>query len=433
MGFWNLPNTFATLSGNQPASKLDDNFDALAIVPQYATAASGTNAIALTVPIPFTSYAIGMQFYCVAPGTNTSSTVTLNVNSVGAVNVVKDNNNSLDEGDIVSGSVVSFYYDGSNFHLMVHRSSVVCAGNRIINGDFVIDSRNGGSQMAFSTTNTYGPDRWFVGASTATNLAGCTEQVGSLNPGGVPNGPGIGWSACRVLRNSGTYAGFLWLAQAIESANCIDMAGQTVTLSFKARRGSAFAGTLSAAIRSGTGLNEGRNGLSGGTWTNYIQEAANTWSLTTAWQRFSVTATLQSGMRELGVYFATSAYTGTGSANDYFDITDVQLEVGAAPTDFQRIPYQNTLEACQGYYQAGVFSSAGARYANGFGSWHLRDIEYTIPIRAANNPTLTGFAGSNCSTPALGSVTVRGFSIQVQTSAAAQYSATGNWAVDAEI
>jgi hypothetical protein len=122
MGFWNLPNTFATLSGNQPASKLDDNFDALAIVPQYATAVSGTNAIALTVPLTFSSYAIGMRFIFVASGTNTGA-ATLNVNGIGTINIFIGNNLALVGGEILLGAVVECYYDGTNFYIVSAVSS----------------------------------------------------------------------------------------------------------------------------------------------------------------------------------------------------------------------------------------------------------------------------------------------------------------------
>ena len=153
MGFWNLPNTFATLTGNQPASRLDDNFDALAIVPQYATAVSGTNSIALTVPLPFSSYAIGMQFTFVASGTNTGP-ATLNVNGIGAVNIVKENNLALVGGEILSGTVVECYYDGTNFHYINVRPSMVLLNRTPASGASAV---SWGSSVF---TSAY--DRWYV-------------------------------------------------------------------------------------------------------------------------------------------------------------------------------------------------------------------------------------------------------------------------------
>jgi hypothetical protein len=153
MGFWNLPNTFSTLAGNQPASTLDANFDALAIVPQYATAVSGTNAIALTVPLTFSSYAIGMRFTFMAAGTNTGP-ATLNVNGVGAINIVKDNNLTLVGGEILSGTVVECYYDGINFHYINVRPSMVLLNRTVASGASAV---SWGSSVF---TSAYG--RWYL-------------------------------------------------------------------------------------------------------------------------------------------------------------------------------------------------------------------------------------------------------------------------------
>ena len=430
MSLWNLPNTFATLSGNQPASKLDQNFSQLAISPQYATAASGTNALAITVPLPFTAYAIGMQFYCVAAGTNSSPNVTLNVNSVGAASVVRDANTALQIGDIQQGAVVGFYYDGANFHLMSPRVPNVNMVNRIINGDFLVSQRIGGTATNITSANVYGPDRWVVAGSGTP--ASCTVQVGTLNPTG--NGPGVGFSVMRILRSAGSYGGQLVAAQVIETANCADLQGQVVTLSFKARRGTAFGGqTLSALIRSGTGVNEGNGGLTGGTWTNSQIVANQAFTLTTSWQTFSITGLVQASALELGVVFNTGIYTGSGSANDFFEMTDIQVEAGSAPTTFQRIPNQEVLALCQRYYVSGTFSSSGARYANALGTWNVRDIEYPGFLRITVAPVLSGVAYSNCSSATVGAQTQGGFAISVSTSGAATFNAGGNYAADAEL
>jgi len=401
MALWNLPHAFATLSGNQPASKLDDNFDALAITPQYAIAASGTNAIAITVPIPFTAYAIGMMFTCIAPATNTSGTVTLNVNSVGAVTVVKDNNNSLDLGDIVGGSAVSFYYDGLKFHLLAHRSINVSLGNRIINGAFQLDQRNGGTALTITPSNVYSLDRWAV--SGAAGVTGCdVQRVFTAVP--TPSGEAY---LIRLRRLSGTYNNIIQIAQAIETINCYDLAGQAVTLSFWARAGSAYSGTSSqmrANIRSGTAENEGVNGLTAGTWTGYVQDATADFTLTTGWQRFSLTTTIQSGALEVGVMLLTRNFSGTGSSNDFIDIAGVQLELGASASLFDRRLFTQEQLLCQRYLPAvppaggsiiGVGQSFASNTADVFVPFAVfpRVIPTGITVVSPTNFTLTGPLG----------------------------------------
>lgn len=354
MGFWNLPNTFATLSGNQPASKLDTNFDALAIVPQYATAASGTNSIALTVPLPFSSYAVGMQFICVAPGTNTSSTVTLNVNSVGAVNVVKDSNNSLLPGDITAGSVVGFYYDGSNFHLMTNRANSISSGNVVINGDMRIDQRNTSvTALNLGTTRAFCVDRWFAGSSAAPVGTMFAARVSTL---AGATGPAVAADvspfALRIARTVGAYAGNIFAGQVVESVNMLHLAGQFVTLSFKIRCGTAYGGgAVTATLRTGTVTNESSTNFVAGTWIGISTVATVSVTPTTSFQTIfiSTSVVLPLSAVELGVLFRTSNYTGSGSSNDTLDITDVQIEAGPAVTPFQRRSYAAEEVLCQRY------------------------------------------------------------------------------------
>jgi hypothetical protein len=135
----------------------------------------------------------------------------------------------------------------------------------------------------------------------------------------------------------------------------------------------------------------------------------------------------------MGVVFTSLTYSGSGSANDWFDITDVQLEAGQAPTSFQRLPFSQQLGDCQRYYVSGSFSSSGARYANALGTWNVRDIEYPGFLRSAVAPVLSGVSYSGCSSATVGAQTQGGFAISVSTSGAASFNATGNYAADAEL
>lgn len=115
-GLWTVPTTLASLSGNQPVALLDSNFEALAIMSQYASAASGTNAISITVPLSFAAYVSGMRFGFIAPTTNTSS-MTLNVNGKGAV-AIQYQGTAVGAGITLSGDYYEVMYDGSVFRLL---------------------------------------------------------------------------------------------------------------------------------------------------------------------------------------------------------------------------------------------------------------------------------------------------------------------------
>lgn len=361
-----------------------------------------------------------------------SGVITLDPN--GAETVNGESTASLGPGD--GGRLVC---DGANWRLMRSRNiSRSGLKNRIINGDFIVDQRNGGTAQAITSSNAYGPDRWFVvGNTTAlfpSGPANCTVQVGTLSPAG--NGPGVGFSMARILRSSGTYNGNLSIAQAIETLNCADLQGQTVTLSFKARRGSGYNGqTFAAAIRTGTGVNEGNAGLSSGSWAGYQQNALNTWILTTSWQTFSITGTIQAGALEVGVYFITGAFTGTGSANDYVDITDVQLEVGSVPTEFERISGAAAVALCERYYERGFSTSNQFRvYGAGSNEIYYFGVRYRTLKRVVTTPTISNIGYANGGSASLGGSGLEGFNISyLGTGGVGQHGISFDWQVGSEI
>jgi hypothetical protein len=88
--------------------------------------------------------------------------------------------------------------------------------------------------------------------------------------------------------------------------------------------------------------------------------------LTTTWQRFTATAALSSLATQIGVVFAYTP-VGTAGANDYFEVTGVQLEVGSTATPFSRAggTIQGELAACQRYYFRYGGNSAYEMFGNG--------------------------------------------------------------------
>jgi hypothetical protein len=82
------------------------------------TAGGTANAITVTLTPPITAYAAGQTFRFISSATNTSS-VTLNVNGVGAVALNKgDGTSPLVSGEIPTQSIVSVTYDGTRFRLL---------------------------------------------------------------------------------------------------------------------------------------------------------------------------------------------------------------------------------------------------------------------------------------------------------------------------
>jgi hypothetical protein len=157
----------------------------------------------------------------------------------------------------------------------------------------------------------------------------------------------------RVQRTAGsTSTAVAYVGQVIETANCQDLAGQSVTVSFYATAGSNFSASgsvINCNVYGGTGEDQGWVALNTGSWTGFTSLMTLSQAITTTRTRYSVTATLPSGIKEIAIRFDVAG-AGTAGANDWFQITGVQLEAGSTATDFERRPIGTELALCQRYY-----------------------------------------------------------------------------------
>jgi hypothetical protein len=251
--------------------------------------------------------------------------------------------------------------------------------NPILNSSFQIWQR--GTSISYSNNQAYSADRW-LGQLPGTGTI--SRQV----TGDTTNLPNIQYCA-RVQRTSGqTTTSGHFLYQNFESVNSIPFTGKTVTYSFYARKGtnySATANALVANLYSGTGTDQ--NVLS--TYTGFATVATTTATLTATWQRFSVTGTVATSATELALGFSFTP-TGTAGADDYFEVTGVQLEVGSVATPFRTFSatLQGELAACQRYCQ--VFNATNWRGFTGQAISTSRVFApITLPVQMRTSPTVT--------------------------------------------
>lgn len=222
---------------------------------------------------------------------------------------------------------------------------VVAGKNAIINGGFDVWQR--GTSFSVPTDySTYTVDR-FICYRGGLN-SGATISRQSTND--TTNLPFIRY-CLRYQRNSGnSQTGELTLLSAIETSDSIRFAGRTVTLSFYARAGANYSPTSNALVvrlDSGTGTDQSiATGFTG--QTAVINNSA---TLTTTWQRFTYTGNVAATATQLGFYVFAQA-TGTAGANDWFEITGIQVETGSVATPFSRAggTIAGELAACQRYY-----------------------------------------------------------------------------------
>ena len=278
-------------------------------------------------------------------------------------------------------------------------SSNVAGKNVFLNSNFSIWQR--------ATSATFGgggvvraADRW---ATYSGNDSGTT--VSRQVTGDTTNLPFIQYCA-RMQRNSGqTSTSELEMGQSMETIDSRPFAGKVVTLSFYARAGANYSATsnaFNAFIRTGTGTDQSY--VSSG-YTGIATPLTTTATLTTTWQRFTVSGTIAATATELAVDFRWTP-TGTAGVNDYAEVTGVQLEIGSSASAYSpnAATFQGELAACQRYYFRNVGGDNEKLIANGFvNSTTIASgqIQFPVPMRVAptsldsSNMKFINYAGSS--------------------------------------
>lgn len=261
--------------------------------------------------------------------------------------------------------------------------------NRIINGNFDVWQR-GTSFTVNNSSNTYTADRWACFANGGVNV-NVTRQSNSFTGNGTSN-------SIRVQRDSGA-SGRMYLYQMLETSNLNSFRGQTVTLSFRARRGSDF-GSNNLVARIATKSAET-------TWDDGVVESAEiTPSLGTDWAQYSVSLTLTSASNAANGFTVAFIAERAGGANVWYEITQVQLEIGSVTTNFDTRSYGTELALCKRYCEVWRFDGSGTsndRYHSGAGWTDQAVFKVEVEKRSAPSVTITGSTelrdGANAARP----------------------------------
>ena len=150
------------------------------------------------------------------------------------------------------------------------------------------------------------------------------------------------------------------IAQKIEQKNCVDLIGNEVTLSFKAKvSATTNLDNVKCAIIAWDGTADtltddmisawGSEGTNPTLATNYTYEntPANL-NLTTSYATYTTTATIDTSGAKNVIVFIWSDVTTT-SAGEFLYITDVQLEKSPSASTFERKNHQQQLDDCYRY------------------------------------------------------------------------------------
>jgi hypothetical protein len=276
-------------------------------------------------------------------------------------------------------------------------STNVAGKNGCLNSNFSIWQRG---TTNVTTAQAYTADRWQKGGATHF---GVSRQV----TGDTTNLPNIQYCA-RVQRTaSSAVTSNMDINQSFETINSIPFVGKTVTFSFYARAGANYSATsnlLNGTIYTGTGTDQ--NLIA--TYTGAATPISVNATLTTTWQRFSGSGTISSSATELAIYIQGTP-TGTAGANDYYEVTGVQLEIAGSASAYSpnSATQQAELSACQRYYSTSIptgytvtdFPIMGTSGAGGQIFWAtgtsdlFGSLQYPVPLRST--PTFTAYSGNN--------------------------------------
>lgn len=266
--------------------------------------------------------------------------------------------------------------------------------NRLINPNGLIWQR-ANSGAAAITDATYAFDRWYG----LTQTAGATASQGANFTNGVPY--------YMLLTQPNATSQRIGLAQVIESVNCIDLRGQTVTLSGLTAVSSLA--TTRFAIIEWTGTADAVTKDVVNDWTNGTFTAGNFFkstsftiaavgSKTGGLSPFSLTATISSAANNIIVLVWSDAVL---AQNAVLYLGKAQLEIGSSPTQFAVRSIVQERELCLAYYETTYLSGVAPGSASSFGriaalygtmnfqSNNRFGVRYTVPKRAS--PTITTY------------------------------------------
>jgi hypothetical protein len=149
-------------------------------VTKLLTSVSGADTITAVGAPVLSAYAAGQMFYFVATGDNTTS-VTINIDGLGAKAVTRDGSVALVAGDIKSGEVVVVVYDGTRFQVVSQLNS---AGNATFANVSITSALNVGGIATFAAGTAGAPAITTTGDTNTGLFFPAADSIG-FSEGGV--------------------------------------------------------------------------------------------------------------------------------------------------------------------------------------------------------------------------------------------------------
>ena len=270
--------------------------------------------------------------------------------------------------------------------------------NVLINGDFNVWQRALGSEGTSTLMNSAKAmrcDRWTGSIQYQAGKHSRQSLSGNIAGQG-------GYYCLRVGSSNGTSTR-ISAGQYIEAINARPLAGRECTLSFYVKFSAATFSASSGAYNNFLSFSNYYTGVNAASYTTspassetHIQLAQG--SLPTTWTRYTKTFTPPSDMQNMTISFQFGGLGQTSSDDDfYYELSNVQLELGSQATPFEHISYGENLSLCQRYYYVvadGRDSGTTLQLSNGY-AYATYQLETMIhyPVMSAA-PSLTHYTGT---------------------------------------
>jgi len=232
--------------------------------------------------------------------------------------------------------------------------------NLLINGSVQVWQKGTTQTKSNSYSNT-GPDHM------TTYYGGTYAQQSVV----LPSGQEV--SALRYTADTSSNAcpNFNWI---MEDAGKI-LRGQTVTISWWMR-------TSKPGIMMGARVNNVANSRysGGGSYYTLGQTSGFIYEATTSWTYHSRTVALSDANTHAHGLAEIWAAGGSMSSGDWFEIAQVQLELGSVATPFEHRSYGEELALCQRYYETGNLNFREQSYTAG--AWSTAYVNYKFTKRS---------------------------------------------------
>ena len=284
--------------------------------------------------------------------------------------------------------------------------------NLLVNGSVQVWQK-GTTQTKSSSYTNVGPDHM------TTYFGGTYAQQSVV----LPSGQEV--SALRYTADTSSNASpnFNWI---MEDAGKI-LRGQTVTISWWMR-------TSKPGIMMGTRVNNVANSRysGGGSFYTLGQTSGFIYEATESWTYHSRTVALSDANAHAHGLAEIWAAGGSMSSGDWFEIAQVQLELGSVATPFEHRSYGEELALCQRYYQAININIQGYPGAGGY--FHT-NTQFPTQMRSIPTTTnITSGAQSNINHTAVFNLDNRGCRVECQaTNAGRAYHLGANLTLDSEL